>query len=121
MASKICLDTGPLTLHFTKDEPEEISTLMNDIKLKKTEAYVISPILVEVFRHLCIANGKSFAESSISSFSPCRNLKRMRSGWLPIFVTWKAAILLTFFYCPEIAPVTLSPEFDNVLFYLCSL
>ena len=66
MVSKICLDTGPITLHFTKDEPKEITTLMNDIKQKKTEAYVISPILVEVFKHLCIAKGKSFAESSIS-------------------------------------------------------
>ena len=66
MVSKICLDTGPITLHFTKDEPKEITTLKNDIKQKKTEAYVISPILVEVFKHLCIAKGKSFAESSIS-------------------------------------------------------
>ena len=67
MTSRICLDTGPITLHFTKDEPKEISILMNEIKQQKTEAYVISPILVEVFKHLCIAKGKSFAESSISS------------------------------------------------------
>ncbi len=64
---KICLDTGPLTLHFTKDEPKEITNLMNDIKHQKTEAYIISPILVEVFKHLCIAKGKLFAESSISA------------------------------------------------------
>lgn len=67
MTTRICLDTGPLTLHFTKDEPKEITTLMNDIKHQKTEAYVISPILVEVFKHLCVAKGKSFAESSISA------------------------------------------------------
>ncbi|MHA2247728.1 MAG: PIN domain-containing protein [Candidatus Hodarchaeales archaeon] len=67
MTSRICLDTGPITLHFTKDEPKEISILMNDIKQQKTEAYVILPILVEVFKHLCIAKGKLFAESSISS------------------------------------------------------
>ena len=67
MTSRICLDTGPITLHFTKDEPKEITNLMNNIKQQKTEAYVISPILVEVFKHLCIAKGTSFAESSISS------------------------------------------------------
>ncbi len=67
MTKRICLDTGPLTLHFTKDEPKEITTLMNDIKQQKTEAYIISPILVEVFKHLCIAKGKLFAESSISA------------------------------------------------------
>jgi predicted nucleic acid-binding protein len=67
MTLRICLDTGPITLHFTKDEPKEISILMNDIKHQKTEAYVISPILVEVFKHLCIAKGKLFAESSISA------------------------------------------------------
>ena len=27
MTSKICLDTGPITLHFTKDEPKEIKEL----------------------------------------------------------------------------------------------
>ncbi len=67
MRSKICLDTGPITLHFTIDEPKEISKLMNDIKQQKTEAYVISPILVEVFKHLCVAKGKSYAESSIAT------------------------------------------------------
>lgn len=67
MTLRICLDTGPITLHFTKDEPKEISTLMNDIKHQKTEAFVILPILVEVFKHLCIAKGKLFAESSISA------------------------------------------------------
>ena len=55
MTLRICLDTGPLTLHFTKDEPKDITTLMNDIKHQKTKAYVITPILVEVFKHLCIA------------------------------------------------------------------
>jgi hypothetical protein len=69
MTSRICLDTGPITLHFTKDEPNEITILMNDIKQQKTEAHVISPILVEVFKHLCIAKGKQFAELSISSLS----------------------------------------------------
>ncbi|MHA2247193.1 MAG: hypothetical protein ACXADY_19765 [Candidatus Hodarchaeales archaeon] len=37
------------------------------LNTKKTEAYVILPILVEVFKHLCIAKGKLFAESSISA------------------------------------------------------
>ena len=67
MTKKICLDTGPLTLHFTKDEPEEISSLMQEIKHQKIEAHVITPILVEVFKHLCIAKGKLFAEASISA------------------------------------------------------
>ncbi len=67
MIKKICLDTGPLTLHFTKDEPKKILRLMQDIKHQKIEAHVITPILVEVFKHLCIAKGKAFAEASISA------------------------------------------------------
>ncbi len=67
MKQKICLDTGPITLHFTKDEPKDITDLMQGIKSLKIEAHVIPPILVEVFNHLCIAKGKSFAEASISA------------------------------------------------------
>lgn len=64
---RICLDTGPVTLHFTTDEPDEIAKLMNDIKQQKIEAYVILPILVEVFKHLCVAKNRPFAESCIST------------------------------------------------------
>jgi len=40
---------------------------MQESKHEKIEAHVITPILVEVFKHLCIAKGKRFAEASISA------------------------------------------------------
>ena len=107
MNPKICLDTGPLTLHFTRDEPKEITNLMQDIKHQKTEAHVISPILVEVFNHLCIAKGKTFAEASISAlqlnyplvFVPITNDTLLKAGGLKC----QYRRMLSYFDCLVIA------------------
>ncbi len=64
----ICLDTGLITLFYSKTPPKEISDLMDNIKQKKLKAYVVWPILLEVYKLLCILQGKSFAETSITSF-----------------------------------------------------
>ncbi|HUY00774.1 MAG TPA: hypothetical protein VMV49_14530 [Candidatus Deferrimicrobium sp.] len=68
MNRDICLDTGFITLFYSKTPPIEISNLMNEVKQKKIKAYVVWPILIEVYKQLCILEGKVFAESTITSF-----------------------------------------------------
>ena len=67
MKQQICLDTGPIYLNFSKVPPEKIITLFDDIKNKKLEAFIVSPVLTEVFKHLCTNNGKDFAQSCINN------------------------------------------------------
>lgn len=68
MPDDICLDTGLITLYYSKTPPNEISELMNKIKQKKVKAYVVWPVLLEVYKHLCILKEKLYAESTITSF-----------------------------------------------------
>jgi predicted nucleic acid-binding protein len=62
---EIILDIGPITLMLTKDSPKRIKDLFTKIKSKLINAYVVRPVLIEVYKHLCIANGKNFAQSGI--------------------------------------------------------
>ena len=68
MVKSISLDTGPITLFFTRNHSKKIESLFGSIKTNQTKAYVIAPVLAEVYKHLCIAKGKDFASSSIVSF-----------------------------------------------------
>ena len=67
MRLRICLDTGPLHLHFLKDRQLKVNTLFNGIKNHLFDAMVPEPVLVEVFKHLCISGGKEYACDSINS------------------------------------------------------
>ena len=67
MTKGICLDTGLLTLFYSKNPPNTIIELMNQIKQKKIRAYIVWPVLIEVYKHLCILKGKTYAESTITS------------------------------------------------------
>ena len=68
MSNDICLDSGPITLFYSKTPPNKISELMKDIKNKKFKAFIVWPIIIEVFKHLCILKGKIHAEHTITSF-----------------------------------------------------
>ena len=68
MQHHICLDTGPIFLNYAKNPPTKIYKLFEDIKKKNIEAYIVSPVLAEVYKHLCVNNGKDFAQSSINNF-----------------------------------------------------
>ncbi len=68
MGKQICLDTGLITLFYAKDVPNPIIQLMKEIKERKIEAYIVLPIMTEVFYHICKLNGKIAAESIIASF-----------------------------------------------------
>ena len=65
---KACLDTGIIALFYSKDAPKPILKLMKEIKEEKIEAYIVLPIITEVFFHICKLNGKVAAESTIASF-----------------------------------------------------
>jgi predicted nucleic acid-binding protein len=68
MVRRVCLDTGPICLYYQKNPPEEINTLIRDIKSKKSSVLLCDIVLVEVFKHLCIAGGKDYAANCIRSF-----------------------------------------------------
>ena len=65
MLKEITLDTGPITLLLMKDSPKKIKDIFTKIKSKSIGTYVVQPVLIEVYKHLCIAKGKNFAQSSI--------------------------------------------------------
>jgi predicted nucleic acid-binding protein len=67
VVKSVSLDTGPISLYFTKNHSKNIDLLFNSIKRKQTNAFIIAPVLSEVFKHLCVANGKDFANSAIIS------------------------------------------------------
>ena len=68
MGKKSCLDTGVITLFYSKDPPNSIKDLFRDIKENKIEAHIVSPVLSEVFYHICNLNGKVAAETIVASF-----------------------------------------------------
>jgi len=68
MKNKICLDAGIITQTCSKNIPNSISLLMTEVKQGNIEAYILSPILIEAFFHICRLKGKEFAEKTIASF-----------------------------------------------------
>ena len=65
MLKEITLDPGPITLLLMNDSPKKIKNIFTKIKNKSISAYVAQPVLIEVYKHLCIAKGKNFAQSGI--------------------------------------------------------
>jgi predicted nucleic acid-binding protein len=68
VVKRACLDAGVITLYYQKDPPPEILDLFKNIKIKTTHAFVPSVILIEVYKHLCMAKGNDYATSSLRSF-----------------------------------------------------
>lgn len=68
MKTRICVDTGTITLYYQKNPPLTVKKLMNQIKNKEMIALVAESILVESYKHLCKAGGKGYAEGCIRSF-----------------------------------------------------
>ena len=65
---KISLDTGIISLYLAKDVPQNITRLFQTIEENKIKAFTVSVILTEVYKHLCVQNGKFYAESVLISF-----------------------------------------------------
>nr|MDO8114772.1 PIN domain-containing protein [Candidatus Sigynarchaeota archaeon] len=68
MVPRACLDAGVIALYFQQDPPEKIVALFQSINNDKIEAVVPEPILIEVFKNLCVPLGKDFATSAINTF-----------------------------------------------------
>ena len=68
MSPRACLDAGPIYLYYRKNPPKKVMTLMRNIKEQKMSAFVPNSILVEVFKHLCVTEGKDYAMRCIISF-----------------------------------------------------
>jgi predicted nucleic acid-binding protein len=68
MGKQICLDTGIITLLYSKDKPGEISKLFRQIMKNEIEAHVVSPIITEAFYHICKLRGKVAAETTVATF-----------------------------------------------------
>jgi len=90
MKKKACLDTGIITQFYSKEPPKSILHFMDSIKAGKIEAYVLSPIIVEAFYHICKLKGKANAEIMIATFLKTYPLKIVNFNQSLIF---KAGIL----------------------------
>jgi len=68
MKKQICLDTGIITLLYSKGKPSQIITLFNQIRKDELEAHIVSPIITEAFFQICKLRGKADAEITIATF-----------------------------------------------------
>jgi len=68
MVKKVCLDTGMITLLYSKDTPQPILQLFKNIEAEKIQAHVLSPLLAESFFHICKLSGKVAAETILATF-----------------------------------------------------
>lgn len=68
MKKQICLDTGIITLLYSKGKPSQITTLFNQIRKNELEAHIVSPIITEAFFQICKLRGKVDAEITIATF-----------------------------------------------------
>ena len=90
MKNIACLDTGIITYLYSKEPPKSILHFMDSIKARKIEAYVLSPIIVEAFYHICKLKGKANAETMIATFLKTYPIKIVNLNQSLIF---KAGIL----------------------------
>ena len=65
MKKKCILDTGPITLYYAKNPPSKISELFKKVRTHEIHGLVPTPVITEVFKHLCVANGKESAKTAI--------------------------------------------------------
>jgi predicted nucleic acid-binding protein len=68
MQERACLDAGVIYLYYRKNAPEKVDILINKIKNQTIIAYIPKTTLIEVYKHLCVSDGKNFATSCVSSF-----------------------------------------------------
>jgi len=68
MKKQICLDTGIITLLYSKGKPSQIITLFNQIRKDELDAHIVSPIITEAFFQICKLRGKADAEITIATF-----------------------------------------------------
>ena len=64
---EICLDTGVLGIYLSINPGKKIQTLIQNIRKGLTKAFVLKPVLIEIFYHLCKIEGKEIASIKITN------------------------------------------------------
>ena len=70
-----CLDAGVLSLYLMKNTPKEITSLMESVRKDPDNTFIAKEIMIEVYKHLCVLKGNSFANSILQSFYSTFNIK----------------------------------------------
>ncbi len=65
---KACIDAGVLGIHFSDDPTQEVNELMNSVLTEEIIAYILRPILIESYFHICKLKGIEIAQITIVSF-----------------------------------------------------
>ena len=65
--TEICLDTGVLGIYLSTNPGKKIQTLIQNIRKGLTKAFVLKPVLFEVFYNLCKIEGKEIASIKIAN------------------------------------------------------
>jgi len=68
MKQSACLDAGVLSIFFSSDCTQDVEALMKSIKEKEVHAFILRPILIESYYHICRIKGNEIARITITSF-----------------------------------------------------
>jgi predicted nucleic acid-binding protein len=64
---EICIDTGVFGIYFSKNRNVEVKELFDNIQNNKFKAFVVKPVLTEVYFHICRVQGISEANVQLVS------------------------------------------------------
>ena len=64
---EICLDTGVLGIYLSINPGKKIQSLMQNIRKGLIKAFILKPVLIEVFYHICKIEGKEIASIKITN------------------------------------------------------
>ncbi len=64
---KVCIDTGVFDIYFSTHRTGQVKALMDDVKNGNVLAYVVKPVLSEIYFHLCRLSGASEAAIQLAN------------------------------------------------------
>lgn len=67
MKNAACLDTGVLGIYFSKNPNQKVRDLMASAQKGDITVYILKPVLVELFYHLCKLEGKEIASIKLTN------------------------------------------------------
>ena len=68
LMKQICLDAGVLDIFFSEHCTKSVEILFDNILNHAIEAYILKPVIIESFLHVCKNKGKIPARLAILSF-----------------------------------------------------
>jgi predicted nucleic acid-binding protein len=104
---KVCLDTGVLDIYFSSHLTEPVKMLMDDVRTGNLSAFIVMPVLSEIFFHLCRQNGASEAATQLTNFLNIFPIELVEPGRELLFSAGKIrcqhASTLSYIDCMSIA------------------